>query len=46
MTGIRIIRDISAVGGADIIGTAMSAVFWFYLASQIEPSSYGEIHWF
>ena len=24
----------------------MSAVFWFYLASQIEPSSYGEIHWF
>ena len=24
----------------------MAAVFWFYLASQIEPSSYGEIHWF
>ena len=46
MAGIKIIRDISAIGGADIFGTAMSAGFWFYLASQIEPSSYGEIHWF
>ena len=46
MAGIKIIRDISAVGGADIFGTAMSAIFWFYLASQIEPSSYGEIGWF
>ena len=46
MAGIKIIRDISAVGGADIFGTAMSAIFWFYLASQIEPSSYGEISWF
>ena len=43
---MKIIRNISAIGGADIFGTAMSAVFWFYLASQIEPSSYGEIHWF
>ena len=43
---MKIIRDISAIGGADIFGTAMSAVFWFYLASQIEPSSYGEIGWF
>ena len=43
---MKIIRDISAIGGADIFGTAMSAVFWFYLASQIEPSFYGEIHWF
>jgi O-antigen/teichoic acid export membrane protein len=46
MASIKIIRDISAVGGADIFGTAMSAIFWFYLASQIEPSSYGEIGWF
>ena len=43
---MKIIRNISAIGGADIFGTVMSAVFWFYLASQIEPSSYGEIHWF
>jgi O-antigen/teichoic acid export membrane protein len=46
MAGIKIIKDISTVGGADTFGTVMSAVFWFYLASQIEPSSYGEIHWF
>ena len=46
MAGIKKIKDISAIGGADVFGTAMSAVFWFYLASQIEPSSYGEIHWF
>ena len=46
MADIKIIRDISAIGGADVFGAAMSAVFWFYLASQIEPSSYGEIHWF
>jgi len=46
VAGMKIIRNISVIGGADIFGTAMSAVFWFYLASQIEPSSYGEIHWF
>ena len=46
MAGIKKIKDISAIGGADVFGTAISAVFWFYLASQIEPSSYGEIHWF
>ena len=46
MAGVKIIRDISTIGGADIFGTVMSAVFWFYLASQIEPSSYGEIGWF
>ena len=43
---MKIIRDVSAIGGADVFGAAMSAVFWFYLASQIEPSSYGEIIWF
>ena len=46
MAGTKIIKDISAIGGADVLGTVMAAVFWFYLASQIEPSSYGEIHWF
>ena len=46
MTGTKTIKDISAIGGADVLGTVMAAVFWFYLASQIEPSSYGEIHWF
>ena len=46
MTAIKKIKDIAAVSSGDIFGSAMSAVFWFYLASQIDPSSYGEIFWF
>ena len=46
MAGIKIIKDVSAIGGADVFGAVMSAVFWFYLASQIDPSLYGEIFWF
>ena len=46
MVDLKKIKDISSVGIGDVFGTCMSAVFWFYLASQIEPSSYGEIHWF
>jgi len=46
MTAIKKIKDIAAVGSGDIFGSAISAVFWFYLASQIDPSSYGEIFWF
>ena len=40
------IKDIAAISSGDIFGSAMSAIFWFYLASQIDPSSYGEIFWF
>tara|TARA_B100001540_G_scaffold107667_1_gene96776 strand:+ start:3147 stop:4286 length:1140 start_codon:yes stop_codon:yes gene_type:complete len=46
MNTIKKIKDIGAVGGGDIIGSGMAAIFWFYLASQIEPAQYGEIHWF
>ena len=46
MTLIKKIKDVGTIGGADVFGNLMSAGFWFYLASQIEPSSYGEIHWF
>jgi len=46
MTAIKKIKDITAVGSGDIFGSALSAVFWFYLASQIDPSSYGELFWF
>ena len=46
MTLIKKIKDIGTIGGADVFGNLMSAGFWFYLASQIEPSSYGEINWF
>ena len=46
MTTIEKIKNIAAVSSGDILGSAMSAVFWFYLASQIDPISYGEIFWF
>ena len=40
------IKDITILGSGDILGSGFSAIFWFYLASQIEPEHYGEIHWF
>jgi len=46
MTTIKKLKDIGAIGGGDIFGSVMSAIFWFFLASQIEPEQYGEIHWF
>lgn len=40
------IKDISAIGIADIIGSAISAGFWFYLATLIDVDVYGEISYF
>jgi len=37
------IKDISAIGSADLIGSAISAGFWFYLATLIDVEVYGEI---
>lgn len=37
------IKDISSIGIADVVGAAISALFWFYLATLIEPNEYGEI---
>lgn len=39
-------KDISLIGSAEIIGTAISSVFWLFLASQIPPEDYGEIFYF
>ena len=40
------LKELATVGTGDIIGNALSAIFWFYLASQIEPNAYGELQWF
>jgi len=40
------IKDISAIGSADIIGSVISAGFWFYLATMIDVEVYGEITYF
>ena len=39
-------KDLASVGFANIVGTGISAIFWLYLASVIEPTEYGEIHYF
>jgi len=40
------LKGLAEIGFADIIGAVISAFFWFYLASLIEPNDYGEIHYF
>jgi len=40
------IKALSAIGIADISGSGISALFWFYVASILEPSEYGEISYF
>jgi len=39
------IKNIANIGLADIIGSSIAAVFWFYLAIQISPDSFGELHY-
>ncbi len=38
-------RDLINVGLGDIIGSGISALFWFYLATLLNPGSYGELHY-
>ena len=39
-------KDLASIGFANIVGSGISAIFWLYLASVIEPEQYGEIHYF
>mgnify|MGYP006116122353 CR=1 FL=1 len=45
MVFLQKIKDIAIIGAGDVVGSALGAIFWFYLASQIEPEEYGEIQW-
>ena len=40
------LRALSFIGSADIVGSIITSVFWFFLASQLPPDEYGEIHYF
>jgi O-antigen/teichoic acid export membrane protein len=40
------LRELSFIGSADIIGTGITSIFWFFLASQISPEQYGEIFYY
>ena len=39
-------KDLASIGVANLIGSGFAAIFWFYLASIINPENYGEIHYF
>ena len=39
------IKSLARIGTGDIIGNAISAIFWFYLAILITPESFGELHY-
>ena len=40
------LKNLSAIGFSDILGTGATAFFWFYLASLINPDQYGEIFFY
>ena len=40
------IKSLASVGLGDIIGSGITAVFWFYLAILMNPDSFGELHYF
>ena len=46
MVFLQKIKELVTLGTGDVAGSALSAIFWFYLASQIEPDAYGQLHWF
>jgi len=46
MVFLEKIKDLGKISVGDTVGSGLGAIFWFYLASQIEPAQYGEIQWF
>ena len=40
------LKGLTNIGTADIIGTSITAAFWFYLAILMNPDSFGELHYF
>ena len=43
---MREIKNIGIIGLSDIIGNALSSIFWFYLATLLPPEGYGKIVYF
>ena len=39
-------KRLLSIGFADIVGSAISGLFWLYIASQLNPDVYGEIIYF
>ena len=39
------LKNISGIGIGDIISTGIGGIFWFYLATLVLPTEFGEIHY-
>ena len=39
-------KKLLSIGFADIVGSAISGLFWLYIASQLNPEIYGELIYF
>ena len=39
-------KDLTSLGFANILSTAISGIFWFYLASLLGTTHYGEVSYF
>ncbi|QDI88802.1 hypothetical protein Nisw_04325 [Candidatus Nitrosopumilus sp. SW] len=37
------LKDLSSLGAANVIGSGISAIFWFYVASLLGEEKYGEV---
>ena len=42
----KILKELSTIGVSDVFGMGISAIFWFFIASQVEVEEYGELHYF
>tara|TARA_E500000331_G_C17201828_1_gene689612 strand:+ start:94 stop:1254 length:1161 start_codon:yes stop_codon:yes gene_type:complete len=42
----NILKELSTIGISDVFGMGISAIFWFFIASQVEVENYGELHYF
>ena len=40
------LHGLLSIGSSDIIGTGISATFWLFLATLIEPDAYGNLFYF
>jgi O-antigen/teichoic acid export membrane protein len=40
------VKGLLSIGFSDILGTGISAIFWFFMATLMEPESFGEIFYF
>ena len=40
------VKHISAIGTADVVGTAISSIFWLYLASIMTVNGYGIVNYY